>query len=163
MKIEIKRRGHVLWSGEALTIRAALELAISAGADLRGANLRGANLSGGAYLRGANLSGANLRGANLSGATKIAWQSHALIAELLLREAGNDHTDRAVVERRAFAGLIAVSTDWCWGTWAELRERYPNVTSWALDVLAAFVVDGDGAPEIIRARAIVLAAKTGAA
>ena len=45
-----------------LAMRAALEAAVSGGANLGGANLCGANL------RGANLRGANLYGANLGGA-----------------------------------------------------------------------------------------------
>ncbi len=96
MKIVIKHRytGVVLFEHEAteqqasgLAMRAALEAACRAGADLRGAylgsadlggaNLRGANLRGaylgsadlrGAYLRGADLRGADLRGADLRGA-----------------------------------------------------------------------------------------------
>ena len=73
--------------GERYRLRAALEIGVKRGANLRGANLsdadlRGADLSGAdlsdanlsgadlsdANLRGANLRGANLRGANLSGA-----------------------------------------------------------------------------------------------
>ena len=50
-----------------LATRAALEKAVSAGANLARANLDGANLAG-AYLDGANLAGANLDGANLAGA-----------------------------------------------------------------------------------------------
>ena len=45
----------------------ALEVAVSARANLAGANLDGAYLAG-AYLAGANLAGANLDGANLAGA-----------------------------------------------------------------------------------------------
>ena len=61
---EIKSRwsGIVLFSVEALTLRACLEEAVESGADLSDSDLRGANLSG------ANLSDANLRGANLRGA-----------------------------------------------------------------------------------------------
>jgi Pentapeptide repeats (8 copies) len=64
--------GDVLWSGEAESIRDAVERALKSGADLCGANLSGADLRN-AYLCGANLSGADLRnaylcGANLSGA-----------------------------------------------------------------------------------------------
>ena len=87
--IEIKSRyGQVLYTAQSATdVRAALEEAVRAGANLGDANLRGANLRGtdlgdanlgdanlrganlgDAYLRGANLGGANLRGANLRGA-----------------------------------------------------------------------------------------------
>ncbi len=65
-------------SGTAM--RAALEAAVSGGANLRGAYLRGANMRGanlggaslgGAYLDGANLDGANLGGAYLDGANMV--------------------------------------------------------------------------------------------
>jgi hypothetical protein len=59
--------GKVLFEAAVDTVKAALLLAISSGADLRYANLSGADLSG-ADLRYANLSGADLRYANLSGA-----------------------------------------------------------------------------------------------
>ena len=64
--------GKVLFEAAVNTVKAALLLAISSGADLRYADLSGANLSGAdlryANLSGANLSGANLRYADLSGA-----------------------------------------------------------------------------------------------
>jgi len=62
--IEIKSRdGQVLYTAQSATdVRAALEEAARADADLRGANLRGA------YLRDADLRGADLRGADLRGA-----------------------------------------------------------------------------------------------
>ena len=62
--IEIKSRdGQVLYTAQSATdVRAALEEAARADADLRGANLRGANLSD-AYLSGAYLSDAYLGGA----------------------------------------------------------------------------------------------------
>ena len=57
---------------EGLRLRAALEIAVKAGANLDGAYLVRANLAranlDGAYLDGANLAGANLAGANLDGA-----------------------------------------------------------------------------------------------
>ena len=76
-KIQIKHRHTeaVIFECEqeaGMTLRYALEKAVSAktnlgSADLRGANLRGANL-GGANLGGAYLGGANLYGANLGDA-----------------------------------------------------------------------------------------------
>ena len=72
--IEIKNRwtGAVLYSGEHVDVKEAVEAAVKAGATLRDANLGGANLRGadlrGADLGGANLDGADLRGANLRGA-----------------------------------------------------------------------------------------------
>ena len=91
MKVEIEHRWNlnVLFSAEIADdveeqyrMRAALQIAVSSGAnlscaDLRGADLSCADLSGAdlsganlscAYLSCANLSGANLRGANLRGA-----------------------------------------------------------------------------------------------
>ena len=56
-----------------LAMRAALESAVAAKANLRGANLRGA------YLSGDNLSGANLRGANLSGDEKLIGERPVFI------------------------------------------------------------------------------------
>ena len=61
MKHEIKSRftGEVLFSAEADSLRATVEIAVKAGANLSGANLSGVDLSG-ADLSGADLSGANL-------------------------------------------------------------------------------------------------------
>ena len=68
MLIEIKNwSGRVLHSIEADSIKNAVELLVSRGANLSGANLSGADLSG-ANLSGADLSGADLRSANLYGA-----------------------------------------------------------------------------------------------
>ena len=105
------------------------------GADLCGANLHGANLRG-ADLCNADLSGANLCGADLCGA-KLNWQSHALLSHLLKREAGND------LDRRSAAGIIAVSTDWCWDHF--LSMDHP-AKEWALETLAGYIVDGDRHP-----------------
>jgi hypothetical protein len=91
------------------------------GANLDGANLRGADLRG-AYLRGAYLRGANLDGANLE--VKIPpMASHAFWSELLLRAAGDD------IHRRMVAGLVAVSTDWCWPRMLELM-RWELAEDW---------------------------------
>lgn len=53
-------RNACLWSGDAETMREAVEKAVKEGADLRDANLEGANL------RGANIGGANIGGAKIS-------------------------------------------------------------------------------------------------
>lgn len=89
VSVDIKSRwsDRVLFSaevdvGERWRVKAALEIAVRDGANLRHANLVGADLDlaylvganldgadlGGAYLDGANLGGANLRRANLVGA-----------------------------------------------------------------------------------------------
>jgi uncharacterized protein YjbI with pentapeptide repeats len=77
--IEVKNRfaGKVIFSAECLGVRACLELAVVAdanlsGADLSGADLRYADLSG-ANLRGADLRYASLSGADLSGAATIIY------------------------------------------------------------------------------------------
>ncbi len=77
VKIVIKHRytGAILFEyqpteeqqASGMAMRAALEAAVSGGANLSGANLDGANLSG-ANLEGAKLSGAFLQGAFLQGA-----------------------------------------------------------------------------------------------
>lgn len=63
--------GRRIWSGEAVSFKAALRRAAEqislAGADLANIDLEGVDL-GGADLRGASLSGADLDGANLAGA-----------------------------------------------------------------------------------------------
>jgi hypothetical protein len=124
------------------------------GADLTGANLGGAYLVGadltGANLRGADLTGANLRGADLVGA-RINWSCHWLVAELLFRAAGRS------VRRRKVAGLVAVSTDWCFDHFRLLR-RDPS-WGWALDTLAPHVKEGDVAPDYLREHAEKVAAE----
>jgi hypothetical protein len=67
----------------------------------------------------------NLRGAR-------GWgQSHDLIAEVLRRAAGDDP------HRRAYAGLVLVSQDWCWPVWqGRMRESAPELSEWARRVLA---------------------------
>jgi hypothetical protein len=136
-----------------------LEGANLEGANLEGANLRGADLEG-ADLEGANLEGANLEGANLEGANLEAvilnWQSHQLLGELLKRAAGES------IEKRMVAGLITISTDWCWheflaiehsefdiepGLLSEFRDRYKE---WAIQILAQYVQNEDGSPDIIK-------------
>jgi len=73
-KFEIKNRwnGSILFECEALSLKLAVEAAVSKGVSLCAANLSAANLSdadlSGANLRAADLRGANLRAANLSAA-----------------------------------------------------------------------------------------------
>jgi uncharacterized protein YjbI with pentapeptide repeats len=110
------------------------------GADLRGADLRGADLRGedlhGANLRGANLRGADLRGANLNGC-KVAWQSHDLLAEILMRAAGDD------IAKLKVAGMILLCREKCWKDLLAIRDP---LTGWAIGVLREWVQEGDGAP-----------------
>ena len=101
-----------------------------------GANLDGANLDG-AYLRGANLRGANLE----PGKTRLGWNSHVLISELLWRAADTE-------SRGMLAAYAGRRTDWCWVQWAswEHPER-----DWALRELARWVCPDDDAPECVLA------------
>ena len=126
--------GDVIYEGGHETLRQAVGAAVRGGAYLAGANLHGADLAG-AYLARADLAGADLAGA------RLAWDSHALLSHLLLRAAGKD------IERRKVAGLVAVSTDWCWDRLLAVRDP---LRDWALDVLGAYVIDGDDAPSVLR-------------
>jgi hypothetical protein len=117
---------------------ASLRYANLGSADLRGANLKGAYLKN-TYLRYANLSGADLTGACIN------WQSHTLVSHLLMQAAGDD------IERQRWAAWIAARTDVSWGyfLWHITNEQL----EWGLGVLAAYVQDGDGAPDALKARA----------
>ena len=139
--IEIKNRftGNVLWSGEAESLRDAVEKAVAARADLAGANLAGANLAGadlaGAYLDfanlarvnlyGANLDGADLAGANLAGADLAdANLADAYLAGANLDGARNYDATKHVEPtapyvRDAGGGRV--------GAMMRYRERHPNV------------------------------------
>ena len=136
------------------------------GADLRGAYLSGADLSGadlsGAYLSGAYLSGADLSGADLSG-TKVAWQSHDLVAELLRRAIptpGSAADLRPVdLRRHALIGLILANRGWCWADFARIPLS-KGTRRWALKALAAYKVDGDAAPDLIARAAAKIQART---
>ena len=112
------------------------------GADLTGADLTAANLTA-ANLTETNLAGANLAGAHLAGIV-VAWQSHALLADILRRAAGDN------VPRRMLAGLIAISTDWCWGEFLNL-DIDPALREWAIAELRQWVRDSDAAPDALRA------------
>ena len=176
MQIEIRHRdtGAVIYSGDHESLKHALIEAASKRAHLGGANLWGANLWGadlggaylrGAYLRDAHLGGANLWGADLGGAdlggadgrsrVRMNWSSHALIADILLRAAGSN------VARRSLAGLILISTDWCWTKW--LKLKHPE-RGWALRTLAPWlhaedVVDDEVREALTKARAPAKKAK----
>jgi len=109
-------------------------------ASLRLANLQCADLSRTDLYRG-NLCGASLRGANLTDAhlnfatlhradlrdASLNWDSHELISAVLMQEAGHNTAKRAV------AGLIRVSYDWCWEQFLAL---YVPEWEWAIEVLS---------------------------
>ena len=107
---------------------------VAGSANLEGANLRGANLEG-AYLRGAYLEGAYLGGAYLEGA-KINWQSHWLLSEILFRAAGKN------IQRRMIAGLIRISTDWCWEKFLTI-DIDVELRLWALKALEPYAADSE--------------------
>ena len=149
---EILKSHRKWWANETGGERADLRGADLRGADLRGADLRGAYL-GGAYLGGADLGGADLRGAYLEGAdlggaylegAKISWSSHALLSEILWRAAGDN------IDRQMLAAWVGRNTRWCWSQF--LAYPHPE-REWALDTLASWVQDGDGAPREIAQRA----------
>jgi len=145
MNIEIKNRwtGKVIYAGEYANVREAVCKAVEGkadltDADLTGADLRDADLTGadlrGADLRGADLTGADLRGAYLTGAdlrgAKISWDSHALIAEILFRAAKSNY------EKRCVAGLVLISTDWCWD---DFKKKIPaKMQLWAVKALKPY-------------------------
>lgn len=106
-------------------------------ADMRGANMRST------HLRDAHLEDTRLEGAQVAGA-KLNWTSRDLVAELLRRHAGDNW------QRRALAGLVLVSRDWCWKEFLALQHPEQE---WALDVLAQYVQVGDNAPGVLRGRA----------
>ena len=117
------------------TMQATLLAALASGADLQSADLRYANL------RYADLRYANLQSANLQGAV-VNWQSHALLAQILLNHAGDD------VAKRMVAGLIAVSLDWCWDKF--LTIEHPS-REWTLKALATAITPNDNHPTILDA------------
>lgn len=138
---ELKRRdGTLIVEDENKTIRqlceengAYLNGAYLNGADLNGAYLTGAHLNGaylnGAYLNGADLTGADLTGAHLNGA-HLNWNSHVLLAEILLRATGAD------VEKCKVAGLVSIGNrlSLCWDDFLAMDSESID---WALGVLAA--------------------------
>ena len=97
------------------------------------ANLRDADL------RGANLSDADLRDADLRGAD-LNWNSHELISTILLQAALDNP------KKRMIAGLISISTDWCWKDFLRIEVPYK---SWAIKELRKWVQDVDNAPAMI--------------
>ena len=123
MTIEIVHRytKAVLYKSEADTLKNAAVEAVGKNTDLGGAYL------GGAYLRGA----------------KINWTDHYLVSELLLRAAKTN------IEKRKLAGLVRISTEWCWDKFLSIDEP---LRDWALAELRKAVRDGDNAPEVLKAK-----------
>jgi hypothetical protein len=59
----------------------------------------------------------------------------------LKRAAGDD------IDKLKVAGLIMMCRDKCWKDFLAMRDP---LTGWAMDVLAEWVQDGDGAPDELR-------------
>ena len=164
--------GRVLYECEAESLADAVNQAVATGSDLRGSNLRYSNLSysdlsgsdlSGSDLRYSNLRGSDLRYSNLSGSdlsgsvligsvligsdlsgSVLNWRSHALVGEILRRHAGKDPAKRKI------AGLVLVSTDWCWQKFLAIDDP---LRDWAISVLRDYVQDGDRAPDVLTASA----------
>ena len=135
MAILQRRDGSVIAQDDNKTVR---DLAEENRANLERANLEGADLEG-ANLERANLYGARLYGAKLENIT-VPWTSHALISEILYREAGDN------IERQKFSVWVGRKIEWCWSEWQEYDgpER-----KWAILTLRKWMKDGDDAPEIL--------------
>lgn len=130
MKIEVRSVfGSLIYVGEHVNIREALEQAVSVGvemqyanlektnlenANLAGANLQGANLAG-ANLEGANLEGANLKGAKLEGASLRGANLTRAKLDGTLLEQSKAPTRTSVLERELEAEKAAHT---------KLKERY---------------------------------------
>ncbi len=133
MKIEIKNRwtGSVLFEIDIGSSKLAVEAAVKGGANLREADLHGANL------READLHEADLE----KGKTKINWESHDLVAEILRRAAGDD------IEKLKIAGLVLLCRDWCWNQFSKIDDP---LKQWAFDVLHPWVIGGENAPDVLK-------------
>jgi len=118
-------------------IGSVLSGSVLSGSDLSGSNLRYSNL------RGSDLSGSDLSGSDLRGSV-LNWRSHALVGEILRRHAGKDPAKRKI------AGLVLVSTDWCWQKFLAIDDP---LRDWAISVLRDYVQDGDRAPDVLTASA----------
>ena len=106
---------------------------------IEGESLRGANLST------ADLSRADLRGAYLRRA-KLAWSSHDLMAHLIQLAAADD------LGLQSFAGLVLIRRDLCWPDFLALHDHavFSPLLQRSLEILAGYIVDGDGAPDCVR-------------
>jgi uncharacterized protein YjbI with pentapeptide repeats len=122
------RSGATLFESDDPDMKTTMEKAVERNANLRNANLRNANLHG-----------ALLSDTNLTGAT-VNWQSRALIAELLSREAGED------TEKLKIAGLVLLKVDWCW---KEFLAAEDPLKGWAIASLKKYVTKGKDAPDIL--------------
>jgi hypothetical protein len=71
---------------------------------------------------------------------------------LLFCAAGADPSDLTTRRRRAFAGLVLISDDWCWETWEEMTEWHAEEAAWAISVLQPYARRDRAAPHALRSR-----------
>jgi len=70
----------------------------------------------------------------------MSWTDHTLLSEILFRAA------KTSVPRRQLAGLVAVSTDWCWPDFLKIRID-AKLRVWALKALLKFRQPEDSIPD----------------
>ena len=121
MSIEIKHKttGYVLFTAETENFD---------GKYLGYQNFSGADISGLRFTR------ADLRYCVFTGA-RIPWASRDVIAAILFQSAGDD------ADKRAFAGLVLISRDWCWDSF-DACVRDGVLRDWIVDTLAPYT-EGD--------------------
>ena len=140
MTIEIKHRysGKVLYSSDAVSVKAAVAEAIKSGSNLRGSNLSGSNLRGSdlsySNLSGSDLSYSDLSGSNLSGSDLSG--SNLRYSDLR----GSDLRDTICLAVTGLPSGMAIltpqPTGWhlrigCWeGTTTTLRELIAQDDGW---------------------------------
>jgi len=115
-------------------------------------NIRELHAGGRRNFYAADLGTANLYGADLSFAdlrdVTMDWNSHELIGERI-RQAATQIWQKQVA---AFVLAGAREDGWCWDFY---RENMPkDWLEYALNTMAPWVKDGDGAPEILRERVV---------
>lgn len=114
-KLKVILEDHKKW----LKSEPAGKRANLSGSDLRNSDLRYSDLSG------SNLSGSDLHGSDLR-VKYPTLNSHQFVSEILYREAKTKN-------QRATAGLIRISTDWCWKDF--LKECTAEEIEWAKGIL----------------------------
>ena len=146
--IRHRRNDAALFEGDFATMRACMEAAVKAGANLAGANLAYANLAGanlaganlaGAYLSGAYLASANLASANLAGAK---WRDGYTLnrAPVRIAHRGDGYTFYLLDTNQGWriaAGCRFFTPDEAWKHWTTTRDGTP-LGDESLDILTMF-------------------------
>ncbi len=107
--------------------RANLSRANLSNVNLGYANLSHADLSN-ADLSNADLSRANFYNADLSD-IKISTNDHCLLSEILFRKA-------KTTNERMWAGIVRISTDWCWGDFEENMTE--EAKAWTIEIFSKY-------------------------